>query len=519
MAIISILRSLVANALFAVGVMCASFCHAACVPENLLSPAPQDPVARVLAEQDACPSNAVEFVERLKRSGARLEPTMVNFRGFHNPKDGAFFIFEIVSRDGAPSSSSAISRGDMFFGHFTDLDGANLVSFRSPNDLVIELIAWDPDKQFYNFYELTQGKWVFRGDSKDILDDLRLLHRQRSASQEPIPAKPKLRCSGCHLNGALLQKELAPPHNDWFVQGRELPLGELKPDAFVQERLASMMDAGELSKEVVAAARRLASSAGYRKVMASRSMQEQLRPLFCPMEVNIESDGEPFDDQKPSLRIPSGLFVDSRLAIAEISVKRQDYAAALRKLRSHLPETTPERDDADHAWLTPVKAQSDIIAVDALIEQGVVDKEFVADVLAVDFTNPVFSIARCDLLKLVPDTPGSDFMPRFQNALRGSAAPAAAELLENLSNPAHNAASYVQQASALLANCQRKSSEGDTVVEWLRLLAQRRLEVSKSEISHHRIFHILEPGRIIFPTTQPEAEAGRLTLTPACEVH
>lgn len=39
--------------------------------------------------------------------------------------------------------------------------------------------------------------------------------------------------------------------------------------------------------------------------------------------------------------------------------------------------------------MTPVKAQSDVIAVEALIEQGAADKEFVADGLAVDFTNSV----------------------------------------------------------------------------------------------------------------------------------
>src|SRR5215475_14588892 len=81
---------------------------------------------------------------------------------------------------------------------------------------------------------------------------------------------------------------------------------------------------------------------------------------------------------------------------------------ALESMRSELPGN--KRADADHAWLTPVKAHSDMVAVDALIEQGVVDKDFVTAVLAVDFTNPVFSKIRCGLLKLVPDRGGSDFV-------------------------------------------------------------------------------------------------------------
>jgi hypothetical protein len=470
----------------------------------------------VLAAQSTCPKNAVEWVDALKRAGARMEPTVVNFAGFHNPDEGAFFIFEIVSSDGTPPSAITIPRGDLLFGHFTTTRGDQLVSQQS--GLAIELIAWDPGKQFYNFYELLDGDWFYRGDSKGILDQIQLLHRQRSTSTSPFGEGP--RCAGCHINGGLLQKELAPPHNDWFVQARRLPLGKLRPDAFISGKLADAKDAGELSKVVVASARRLADSPGYQGALAARSsMQERLRPLFCPLEMNIESDSEPFDDNKATLRIPSAFFVDPRLAAADVSVARPHYDAALEKLHSRLPETPGRRVDADHGWLTPVKAHSDMVFVDALIEQGVVDKEFVADVLAVDFTNPVFSKTRCGLLRLVPDKGGADFAARFQGALRGSSLPGASELLANLSDPARNAAFHENRAVALLASCGQRAADPDAVLEWSRLLVQRRVEVSASEISQNPQGRILEnPERIVFPVTQPKAVAGRLALTPACRV-
>ena len=315
-----------------------------CIPRNLETPAPRDPVARVLTAQNVCPKNAIEFVEALERMGAHMEPTMVNFVGFHNPDPGAFFIFEIASSAGIPSSTLKIKRGDLFFGHFTTAtNSGQLVS--NEQGLTIELIAWDQNKQFYNFYELVSGDWFYRGDSKDILDDVQLLYRQRSASANPFGAR--LRCSGCHINGGLLQKELTPPHNDWFLQDRHLPTGSLRPDAFVGGKLADMVDAGELSKQVVASAQRLAASTGYRRVLAARGMQERLRPLFCPMELNIESDSQPFDDRKPTLQIPSAFFVDPRLGMATISAKREHYDAALQKVSSHLPENAG-RTDADH---------------------------------------------------------------------------------------------------------------------------------------------------------------------------
>src|SRR5262249_60358829 len=109
---------------------------------------------RVLAAQNACPKDAVDFVNVLKQSGARMEPTMVNFAGFHNSDKGAaLFIFEIVSSDGVPPSALTIPRGDLLFGHFTNVTRAKrLIS--TTEDLVIELMTWGPAKQFYNFSHL-----------------------------------------------------------------------------------------------------------------------------------------------------------------------------------------------------------------------------------------------------------------------------------------------------------------------------------------------------------------------------
>src|SRR6266404_753705 len=128
--------------------------RAACLVQRLATPAPKDPVARVLGQQSTCPKNAQELGELLKRLGARLEPTMVNFVGFHNPAPGAFFVFEIAS---AAGSDLTIERGDLLFGHFLTAAKGRLIS--QGDGLLIELIAWDTDKQFYNFYENIDGTW------------------------------------------------------------------------------------------------------------------------------------------------------------------------------------------------------------------------------------------------------------------------------------------------------------------------------------------------------------------------
>ena len=75
---------------------------------------------------------------------------------------------------------------------------------------MVELIAWDGDKQVFNFYEMIgdgrQGKWFYRGDSLDIQADVKFLHRQTGSGDPRFGSN--LRCSGCHTAGGPIMKEL-----------------------------------------------------------------------------------------------------------------------------------------------------------------------------------------------------------------------------------------------------------------------------------------------------------------------
>src|SRR5262249_17423452 len=151
----------------------------------------------------------------------------------------------------------------------------------------------------------------------------------------------------------LIQKELAPPHNDWWMKAHKPPLGNLTLDPTVAKIFQGLVDADELTKLVQATSRRLFASPEYRRALQSRSMQEQLRPLFCPVELNIESDLDPFDDGKAAVQIPAGFFADPRLGGVSISIPRKNYEQALQQRGSRMRKP-PGRADADHAWLVPV---------------------------------------------------------------------------------------------------------------------------------------------------------------------
>lgn len=481
-----------------------------------------DPLARLLMTGVPCPTNVFEFRARLIGAGAKIKTAFVANRGFHNPALGSFSMFEMVSGRLAPAGLD-VADGEFFFGHFTARDGNKLFANQQPGngDLMIELIAFDPRKQLFNFYEVIgngqKGEWFYRGDSLDIQADVKLLHRQ------PDPAHPqfgrRLRCSGCHIAGGPIMKELALAHNDWETT-RHLPLADMKPDSELAQILQGMVDADELAKSVNAGLLKLAGSENFQQAKGALSLQEQLRPLFCPVELNLESDLAPLED-KAALRVPSAFLIDPRLAQGSVTIDHAQYDAALVALNAAFPEIRPLQRDADHGWLTPVKAFSDTLAVESLIKQGLIDQEFVSDVLAVDLTNPLFSKSRCGVLHLAPNKADANWQETFKASLKTSAKtnPAAQELLNNLTDPSRNAQFHQARAKRLLSQCQNRLQTQDSVTTLYRLLAQRRSEAFASEISKNPLGQILEPGfRVIFPKTKAAIAPGAFRLTDDCQV-
>jgi len=165
--------------------------RAACFPGNsqgLPVTTNRDPVAIVLAASQKCPVNVFEFRDQILKAGGKIESAIVNNQGFHNPNVGNFSLFEMVSGRMDEPVGVTVASGDFFFGHFTATQGGTLIANQVPQDLMIELIAFDPIKEAFNFYELIgegkQSKWFYRGDSLDVVSDISLLHRQKN------PAKP-----------------------------------------------------------------------------------------------------------------------------------------------------------------------------------------------------------------------------------------------------------------------------------------------------------------------------------------
>lgn len=496
-----------------------------CAVSGARSATLNDALFKALQAAPACPTNVHGLRAALAADGLGFVTAMVANRGFHNPGRGSFSFFEAV--EGASRASGrVVGEGELFFGHFTAPAGQTLTLDQAParGALMVELIAWDPAKRLFNFYEVigdgTQGSWHYRGDSADIRADIAGLHRVRPAGTPPFGQR--LRCSGCHLAGGPLMKEQLAPHNDWGRNEAPLPLGGRTPDASVAALLRMTQDASAFARRVNAGQRLIAATQTPGQTRHAVSLQEALRPLFCPIEVNFESDPMPHGTRVPATQLPARFALDPFLvedaSVPGIAIPRAALLQALQQEGSRFPETNLP--DGQHPWLVPVKALSDVLAVRAAIASGLIDAEFAADVAAVDLGNPAFSTARCNLLRFVPNTQTPDWRARFAANLAAAAASAPAqEVHRNFADPTRHRAAHIQRARAQLSACQAKAEQPGLARSLLRLVAQRRAEVAASEISKNPRGQILEPGfRVIFPVLTNPATPGVLRLSESCDV-
>jgi hypothetical protein len=461
-----------------------SLADAACAVKSSSGQAafPQsDPIFAVLAASSGCPQNVQEWKAALSKAGYSTKPYMVANRGFHNPKLGSFSFFEEVV-------GHSVGEGQFFFGHFTGAVNGKIELDQGPAKakLMIELIAWDAKKSLYNFYELIGngrgGDWFYRGDSADILADNAKLFLGEGSPQ----FGNRLRCSGCHASGGPIMKELSAPYNDWWTAQRGLLFSPNALSEEVAKVAAELNDASLMSQSVQKGIYRLDSSQAYQKAKDALPLQAQLRPLFCETEINLESDGG-----GSALQIPAASVVNPALASGAVSMSRNSYESLLAKFGMQFPETNFS--DADHAWLVPVKGFSDHVAVQTLVNRGIISQEFASDVLAVDMEHPLFSAKRCGLLKLVGQS-------NFKEALRASNLPGAGELFANLTDPQRNQDFHGAHAEALLAQAKEKASSAAGREMLFRGLLGQRASVFDSEISKNPRGQILEPGfRLIFP--------------------
>ena len=487
-----------------------------------------DPVCRAIRTGSPEPTNILRIRQRLTEelSGTLRAHLVVN-GGHENPArpnvPGRVRFMAFESYEGPPDVKS----GDLFIGYFlgprTDRTLEVLPGF-------VELIAWDRTKQVYNFWELLDDRdWRFRGDSNDVLADITRVNI--GAKPPGFPDQPRLRCSGCHTLGAPIMKEIEAPHNDWWTTARKLNLGPftlgsgsnpMDATHVAATLFRNAADASNLSKGVKGGIDRLVAARA-QAVPSGLTLKHQLRSLVATMEMNLVSDAAPLSDtSRTVVQIPQDFFIDARLTGDSLSVPvdKGIYRSALAKAGSRFaPGETPGLVESHHAFVVPARSHIDNSVIDALVMQGILDNELVADVLAIDFTTPVFSTTRQSLVAFLPERARdvADLRAQLVAALKTSSGqnPGVRDLVKNLTDQSRTADVHRKTARAYLAACVQAAREVDTLVDWLRIASQRRLELTAAETARHPEGNIKEFGfRLIFPSDQLNPRPGALTLNP-----
>jgi hypothetical protein len=418
-------------------------------PVRPLTPAKRDALGDPLFElvlKDHADTTSLDAVENLlqpdrtKRLVFVVDETIADSRrNPHQPQSRR----TVLTYEGMNPSLPGVSL------EFNVMLSVFLTETQFPDPMPIEAWGWDTVRKRYNFYKLdpiSDGNpkltWRFRGssDGKDSFSET-----QRRDT-----------CFRCHVNGAPVMKELLFPWNNWHsVASAATYLRTTGPTppwpVAASNRLArpagsagGLSQAEKLEGLIIRSIHRFNTSRmqarfplgmdgavpktdanGFAQVDQARRL---LRPLFVTTEFNLissktKSGLHPIpapNNQGPGapVPIPPSLLLNANLIGGGGVTGYQSFSMSAA-LFADLPPTvaadykqlvqqsgvkiggTPG--DADFAWFVPEPSHVDNDMIDQLVRAGVVTRQFVAAVLAVDLENPVFSKDREMLLAFVPD--------------------------------------------------------------------------------------------------------------------
>lgn len=317
----------------------------------------------------------------------------------------------------------------------------------------VEIIAFDETNGVFNYYKEVGGQMGFFGSSTDFVGK--------------GPGGPNLTdergCANCHPAGGINMKELTAPWLHWEGTFKSPGAEEL-----VSSRAAVMgavEDGPNLQFDVIQPGNQKWNERKVEFLRDGPEVAKLLEPLFCPVQVNIAA-------QNAKTKIGARFLFDNQLAplagsasASSIALTATHYDRIIGAIGQEVPGSDKADVVAPMAFIERSFEDSDF--VDKLVAAGIIDDGFRQDVLMVDFTRPVFSDDRCDLLQFAPDLAPEDrtaekiaagFIANLAGAAEGTPA---AQLKAHLE--ARAAGTPVDHAATLkgfVAACQaRQSSE------------------------------------------------------------
>jgi hypothetical protein len=353
---------------------------------------------------------------------------------------------------------------------FISLFGVSAKTPSVPAD--VELIGEDKTRGVFNYYTREGGQWTFHTSSEEIVKN-----GYTCTSGACVPNNSaQARCGSCHVGGGLVMKELHSPWVNW--EGDTTTPGLDVLFKTFPTVLGDRNNGVDLETKVTAGNRddwtphRIA-------ILKKLGTQEVLRPLFCTLDMNLQSAGS---NGVPD-QIDSNFFVDPLWRdFSSVPIDQKAYGA---KIGSHGQKVIDSVSgatlgtDTFFGFTYPIPGQQTLDYVQELLREGIVDDDFVKDVLAIDFTRPVYSTARCDLLQFAPQLSENDLSDKTKSAgairdgfianLQGASGKGA-DLLKNLSTQG-DAAAHFAAVDGFLQACANRQDKDKLIEDVLGVAA------------------------------------------------
>ncbi|MCA9777017.1 MAG: hypothetical protein KC800_09885 [Candidatus Eremiobacteraeota bacterium] len=427
-----------------------------------LASAQEDLITEVVLKHD--PKTPTEFLQALEGANLNLRTHMVANRGALNHSGGSFSIFGDVGPQ-------------LTFGIFVEPDPQGHLVLQESFDvrLLIEVITQDKKTGLHNFWELIgdgeTADWHYRGNSLDVIADAQNINI--GLSDTPMFGT-RLRCSGCHTGGGLVMKERFP-YNDWRNE-ETLPTGNW----INSPRVAEFADHSEPASHLDELVRQ--SLTEYVKNLEEGSPEtskQWFRSVLAPLEMNLVSDTRPYLTrltEESDIELPAEFFVDPRLSgpLEPVRVPVEVYRQALLELGSSFAQDeTPGLEETQHAFLVPTVSRFDRLRTESLLQRGLINEELLADLLAVDYTTPLYSQERLSFMQLLPENwnTSAELQEHLESLLRSRRATdqATAQLADFILDSRFDASYHRRTATDFVERCRQRSNQVEVVKDWLRL--------------------------------------------------
>lgn len=281
----------------------------------------------------------------------------------------------------------------------------------------LEVMAWDPNKRAYNYYERQQPSsplWLWKGDSSHAIQ----------------PESRGQACFRCHVNGNPIMRELSRPWNNWHSEAvsitstvpDEIRHQQPRRGLFTNKEQAKILEDAVRDGVTRWTTERMSRSINDRRI---RHVSSWTRQLLTTSNTNLGSSQTTSDIltaiDPESIDLPRSFFlnfdafeqvISKPLPSIDTRVKRSDYEAALTKYSFRLIGDIP---DTFFAFSIPEPSGEDLEAIRLLLEKKIITTRLAASLLMVDFPNPVYSQKRNQLYESIKTIDTGEFTAERSN--------------------------------------------------------------------------------------------------------